>query len=243
MLHSLYYLFNNNLELDSYIAIEAISEMAEDEILVDVMLMCNSIKNLIQQNKSEPSIQNALSKSNQTNVTANSKGNPVLKTNRSGSIISNKKKTTQDSPSQVTHSSSSNPISSQVSNLKKADSNLESNSTNSGSSSPQSYTHNFLKSNDLVLPVAAEVKTETKLVATNKMQKQQTLESLSQCNNFQLPPPIPTSPLPLSESEINFAISSKEIALRSLQIFKFCFNLYFSFKTKKFQQLTRIMST
>jgi hypothetical protein len=213
MLHSLYYLFNNNLELDSYIAIEAISEMAEDEILVDVMLMCNSIKNLIQQNKSEPSIQNALSKSNQTNITANSKGNPVLKTNRSGSIISNKKKNIQDSPSLVTHSSSSNPISSQVSNLKKADSNLDSNSANSSSSSPQSYTHNFLKSSDLASPVTAEVKTENKLV-TNKMQKQQTLESLSQCNNFQLPPPIPTSPLPLSESEINFAISSKEIAIR-----------------------------
>ena len=220
MLHSLYYLFNNNLELDSYIAIEAISEMAEDEILVDVMLICNSIKNLIQQNKNEPSIQNALSNSNQMNTNNNnnnnSKGNPVLKSNRSGSIISNKKKANQDSPSLVTHSTSSNPISSQISGLKKTDSILDSNSTNSSSSSPQSYTHNFMKTNDLVkqsvndvyVSPSAEVRTAVKQ-ATNKMQKQQTFESLSQSDNLQAPPPLPTSSIPLSESEINFAISSK----------------------------------
>jgi hypothetical protein len=201
--------------LDSYIAIEAISEMAEDEILVDVMLMCNSIKNLIQQNKSEPSLQNALN-SNQTN----SKANPILKTNRSGSIISakNKKNTNQDTISLTANLPMTQPVSSQISNLKKADSNLDSNSTNSTSSSPQSNTHNFLKSNDLVKPCnndiyvspSAETRTAVKLAA-NKMQKQQTCGSLSQSENIVLAPPLPTSPLPCadSENEINFAFLSK----------------------------------
>jgi hypothetical protein len=39
MLHILYYLFNNNLQLDSYIAIEAISLKAEEELFVDVILV------------------------------------------------------------------------------------------------------------------------------------------------------------------------------------------------------------
>ena len=190
--------------------------MAEDEILVDVMLMCNSIKNLIQQNKIEPSIQNALN-SNQTN----SKGNPILKTNRSGSIISakNKKNTNQDTISLTANLSMTQPVSSQISNLKKADSNVDSNSTNSTSSSPQSNTHNFLKSNDLVKPCtndiyispSAEIRTAVKLAA-NKMQKQPTCGSLnSQSENIVLPPPLPTSPLPCadSENEINFVVLSK----------------------------------
>ncbi len=39
MLNGLYYLFNNSLELDSYIAIEAISVYADEELLVDVILV------------------------------------------------------------------------------------------------------------------------------------------------------------------------------------------------------------
>lgn len=80
MLNGLYYLFNNGLELDAYIAIEAISAKADEELLADVMLvkrnlfiffvnillrkiqktfiltikMCNSIKNLIHKSKKEP---------------------------------------------------------------------------------------------------------------------------------------------------------------------------------------------
>lgn len=39
MLNGLYYLFNNGLELDAYIAIEAISAKADEELLADVMLV------------------------------------------------------------------------------------------------------------------------------------------------------------------------------------------------------------
>lgn len=39
MLNGLYYLFNNGLELDAYIAIEAISAKADEELLCDVMLV------------------------------------------------------------------------------------------------------------------------------------------------------------------------------------------------------------
>ena len=39
MLHALYYLFNNNLQLDAYIAIEAITLKAEEELLADVILV------------------------------------------------------------------------------------------------------------------------------------------------------------------------------------------------------------
>ena len=39
MLHALFYLFNNNLQLDAYIAIEAITLKAEEELLADVILV------------------------------------------------------------------------------------------------------------------------------------------------------------------------------------------------------------
>ena len=194
MLHALYYLFNNNLELDSYIAIEAISEMAEDEILVDVMLMCNSIKNLIQQNKSEPSIQNALSNTNNNN------NNPAIKTNRSGSISSNKKKTTNEATSIVTTNSfSSNPLLGHISNLKKGESVLDSNSSNSDSSSPHPYEINFIKSDALNNQTVDDD-------ARTEIPKQQSSEFMTKIEN--LPSPIPTSLPPQmisSESEVNFA--------------------------------------
>ncbi len=41
MLHALFYLFNNNMQLDAYIAIEAIALKAEEELLVDVILVNN----------------------------------------------------------------------------------------------------------------------------------------------------------------------------------------------------------
>lgn len=44
MLHALFYLFNNNLQLDAYIAIEAITVKAEEELLVDVILVFRKIK-------------------------------------------------------------------------------------------------------------------------------------------------------------------------------------------------------
>ena len=39
MLNALFYLFNNNLELDAYVAIEAISDKAEEELMPDVILV------------------------------------------------------------------------------------------------------------------------------------------------------------------------------------------------------------
>ncbi|CAF0709861.1 unnamed protein product [Brachionus calyciflorus] len=77
MIRILFYLFNNNLELDSYIAIESISDKAEEDLMIDVILMCNSVKNLIQQSKIEPSIKSALSSS---------------RISRSGSMQSERKK-------------------------------------------------------------------------------------------------------------------------------------------------------
>ena len=192
MLRGLYFLFNNNLELDSYIAIEAISVMADEEILVDVILMCNSIKNLIQQNKSEPSVQNALlnSTSNGTNV------NP--KANRSASIISSKKKILE---SVAGTSASSSPVAAHLANMKKTDSIIDSNSN--GSQSPQSGTHYFMKSsdkqhsvniNDVYVSPSAEVRSAVRL-ASIKVQKQQFFETVSIEN---LPPPLPNSPPPMS---------------------------------------------
>jgi hypothetical protein len=45
MLYTLYYLFNNNQELDAYIAIEAISAKADEEMLEDVLLVSFASKN------------------------------------------------------------------------------------------------------------------------------------------------------------------------------------------------------
>ena len=39
MLYTLYFLFNNDQELDAYIAIEAISAKADEEMLPDVQLV------------------------------------------------------------------------------------------------------------------------------------------------------------------------------------------------------------
>lgn len=91
MLHTLFFLFNNSMQMDAYIAIEAIALKAEEDLLVDVILTSNSIKNLIQQSKNEPSLQNAL---NTQEATAE-KGS-----NRSASISSTRKKSEASSPSQ-----------------------------------------------------------------------------------------------------------------------------------------------
>lgn len=47
MLNGLYYLFNNGLELDAYIAIEAISAKADEELLVDVILVRKSLYHIV----------------------------------------------------------------------------------------------------------------------------------------------------------------------------------------------------
>jgi hypothetical protein len=39
MLYTLYYLFNNNQEMDAYIAIEAICAKAEEDLIPDVLLV------------------------------------------------------------------------------------------------------------------------------------------------------------------------------------------------------------
>lgn len=40
MIRILFFLFNNHLELDAYIAIESISDKAEEEMMIDVILVC-----------------------------------------------------------------------------------------------------------------------------------------------------------------------------------------------------------
>jgi hypothetical protein len=57
MLFGLFYLFNNKLEIDSLKAIDAIKEKAENDLLVDTLLMSNSIKNLIKETKKDVIIQ------------------------------------------------------------------------------------------------------------------------------------------------------------------------------------------
>ena len=47
MLHGLFYLFNNNYQLDAYIAIEAISVKADEELLVDVILVNENPSRLV----------------------------------------------------------------------------------------------------------------------------------------------------------------------------------------------------
>ncbi|RNA00414.1 hyccin isoform X1 [Brachionus plicatilis] len=61
MIRILFFLFNNQLELDAYIAIESISDKAEEDLMIDVIVMCNSIKNLIQQSKMETSLKGSIS--------------------------------------------------------------------------------------------------------------------------------------------------------------------------------------
>lgn len=132
MLHGLFYLFNNNYQLDAYIAIEAISVKADEELLVDVILMCNSIKNLIQQNKIEPSIQNAVNASSSSSVvygpaaasaasstTASGPPSSSQSGARSGSISyvekNEKKKSRDDSSPVVSVHSASASVSKQLS--------------------------------------------------------------------------------------------------------------------------------
>lgn len=116
ILHSLYYLFNNGLELDAYIAIEAISQMAEDECFVDVILTCNSIKNLIQQNKQEPQVNanfksnrssSVVSTSNSSNTNKHKKEPGQSHTQISQSVISSIKKGESSSSSPKTKKSDS----------------------------------------------------------------------------------------------------------------------------------------
>lgn len=40
MVRILFFLFKNHLELDAYIAIESISDKAEEEMMIDVILVC-----------------------------------------------------------------------------------------------------------------------------------------------------------------------------------------------------------
>lgn len=181
MLHSLFYLFNNNLQLDAYIAIEAIALKAEDELLVDVILTSNSIKNLIQQNKNEQLLQNAMN---------SSESDTAIKTNRSASVSSIRKKSSSDNSSP--------------------------NHRNSPSSSPKSTTlyrlhENETKNslNDIYVSPSGEIRNAAKR-ASIKIQQQQQNVLLQQMQYAELlqnsnsnPPPVPTSPLPSAQSEDN----------------------------------------
>jgi len=176
MLHALFYLFNNSLQLDAYIAIEAIALKAEEDLLVDVILTSNSIKNLIQQSKTEPSFQNAL-KAHDSSLEKD--------ISRSSSFLNRKK--SSDTPSQSNRVS---PTSSPKSSLYK----LHENET----------TSNF---REIYVSPSGEIRNAAKR-ASIKIQQQQQNVLLQQLQYAEIlektgdvPPPVPTTPLPLSQSE------------------------------------------
>lgn len=176
MLHTLFFLFNNNMQMDAYIAIEAIALKAEEDLIVDVILTSNSIKNLIQQSKNEPSLQNALNAQEATAEKASY---------RSASISSTRKKSEASSPSQKM-----SPASSPKSGLYK----LHENETN-----------NSL--NEIYVSPSGEIRSAAKR-ASFKIQQQQQIVLMQQLHYAELlekasdiPPPVPTSPLPSSQSE------------------------------------------
>jgi hypothetical protein len=49
LLQIVFFLFNNGFELEAFKAIEALSSKADDELMTNFMLLCNSIKSFIEQ--------------------------------------------------------------------------------------------------------------------------------------------------------------------------------------------------
>jgi hypothetical protein len=178
MLHALFYLFNNNLQLDAYIAIEAIALKAEEDLLVDVILTSNSIKNLIQQSKTEPSFQNAL-KAHDSSL----EKNPV---SRSSSISLNRKKS-NDNPSPSNRVS---PTSSPKSSLYKLHENETKNNLSEIYVSPSGEIRNAAKR------ASIKIQQQQQNVLLQQLQYAELLEKTGD-----VPPPVPTSPLPASQSE------------------------------------------
>jgi len=176
MLHALFYLFNNNLQLDAYIAIEAIALKAEEELLVDVILTSNTIKNLIQLGKNEPSFQTALNAQGESNKDL---GN--FKQNRSASVSSSRKKSDASSPNNRV-----SPTSSPKSGLYR----LHSNEKNS--------------LNDIYVSPSGEIRNAAKRASIKILQQQHVqMQYAELIANSGAPPPVPTSPLPPSKSEKN----------------------------------------
>lgn len=177
MLHALFYLFHNSLQLDAYIAIEAIALKAEEELLVDVILTSNSIKNLIQLSKNEPSLQTALNAQGESNKELNNNN----KQNRSASVSSSRKKSDASSPNNRV-----SPTSSPKSGLYRLHSNEK---------------HSL---NDIYVSPSGEIRNAAKRASIKILQQQHVqMQYAELIANSGVPPPVPTSPLPPSKSEKN----------------------------------------
>lgn len=192
MLHALFYLFNNNMQLDAYIAIEAIALKAEEELMVDVILMSNSIKNLIQQSKNEPNqLQNATSGSE--NVAA-----PVehgnVKTSRSGSLSVSRKKSSDTTSSPSHRNANTSPSASPKSGLYKFHENEGKSSFNEIYVSPSGEIRNAAKR------ASIKIQQQQQNVLLQQLHYAELLE-----NTSSIPPPVPTSPLPSTNSENELA--------------------------------------
>lgn len=191
MLRALFYLFNNNMQLDAYIAIEAIALKAEEELMVDVILMSNSIKNLIQQSKNEPQLQNATNGSDM--ATPVEHGN--VKTSRSGSVsVGRKKSSDNSSPS---HRNNASPTASPKSGLYKFHENEGKNSFNEIYVSPSGEIRNAAKR------ASIKIQQQQQNVLLQQLHYAELLE-----NTSSVPPPIPTSPLPSANSENELSTSA-----------------------------------
>lgn len=192
MLHALFYLFNNNMQLDAYIAIEAIALKAEEELMVDVILVSNSIKNLIQQSKNEPSqLQNAASDIAQGGVSVE-QGN--IKTSRSGSVSASRKKSTGETNSSPSHHRTASPSASPKSGLYKFHENEGKNSFNEIYVSPSGEIRNAAKR------ASIKIQQQQQNVLLQQLHYAELLENASP-----IPPPVPTSPLPSAQSENELA--------------------------------------
>ena len=147
--------------------------------------MSNTIKNLIQQSKNEPAIQNAL---NSYEATGETNGN--VKSNRSGSMPLNRKKSSEASSPSHRQSPSSSPKSAGLYKLNEAEAKTS--------------------LSDIYISPSGEMRNAAKR-ASIKIQQQQQQNVLMQyadlLENSKEPPPIPTSPLPSLMSEQNIDLN------------------------------------
>ena len=138
--------------------------------------MSNSIKNLIQQSKNEPSLQNEMNATESDNTAP-------LKSNRSNSVSSViRKKSSGDNNSSPTHRGSpgSSPKSTTLYKLH------------------ENETKNSL--NDIYVSPSGEIRSAAKRASIKIQQQNMQFAELLQNSNGN-PPPVPTSPLPPAHSE------------------------------------------
>jgi hypothetical protein len=147
--------------------------------------MSNSIKNLIQHSKNEPSLSNASTTiSEDSGTTTEAVNSEKIKSVRSGSISSSKKKNETSSPS---HRASPSSSPKQNSLYKLA----------------ESETKTSL--NDIYISPSGEIRNAAKRASIKIQQQQQQQKQFTDLMVDSPPPPVPTSPLPSLQSENDIA--------------------------------------